>query len=113
MTDDIKRVVIESRYAGDTQLHRAYGCAVLRDCLLRGEAPFASHMLYTQPGVLDDANPADRKLGMTAGLCWTDVADVVVVYTDHGISDGMRSGIRRAMDGGVRVEYRTLTGRDL
>ena len=32
------------------------------DCLKRGEAPFASHLLYTQ--ALDDSDAAHRKLGI-------------------------------------------------
>lgn len=58
------RVIIESPYAGDVDANLTYLRACLRDCLLRGEAPFASHGLYAQPGVLDDAIPQIyRELG--------------------------------------------------
>lgn len=85
--------------------NRAYLRDAMRDCLLRGEAPYASHGLYTQ--VLDDRIPTERELGITAGLAWQPVADAVVVYTDLGISEGMQRAIDAAM---VPVEYRTLTG---
>lgn len=102
-------VILESPYAGDVEANLAYARRCLRDCLERGEAPFASHLLYTQPGVLDDTNPDERWWGIDAGLDWGLVADATVVYTDRGISEGMREGIRRAELVESRpVEYRTL-----
>ena len=63
-------VIVESPYSGDTTLHLAYLRACLRDCLARGESPYASHGLLTQPGVLDDADPHDRTAGFAAGFAW-------------------------------------------
>lgn len=87
-----------------------YARAAMRDCLQRGEAPYASHLLYTQPGVLDDDKPDERALGIEAGLQWGAVAYKTVVYTDLGISEGMRQGIDRAKCDNRDVEYRTLPG---
>lgn len=101
-------VVIESPYAGDVDLHIAYLRACIRDSLLRGESPMASHGLYTQPGVLDDCVPAEREHGIEAGLRLYDVAGKGAVYQDLGISDGMRRGVARASKLGVRVEYRRI-----
>ena len=106
----MRRVIIESPYAGDVERNERYARAAMRDCLYRGEAPYASHLLYTQPGVLDDTDAAQRALGIEAGLEWGDVADAVVVYTDLGISEGMRYGIRRHIEHGRAVEYRVLGG---
>ncbi|TCU34118.1 hypothetical protein EV129_113102 [Rhizobium azibense] len=78
------------------------------DCLERGEAPYASHLLYTQVGVLDDSDPVQRARGIEAGLLWGKHAEATVVYTDRGISGGMRQGIQRAINEGRPVEYRTL-----
>lgn len=64
----MRRVIIESPYAGDVELNAQYARECLRDSLTRGEAPIASHLLYTQPGVLDDAVPRERALGIEAGL---------------------------------------------
>lgn len=80
------------------------------DCLMRGEAPFASHALYTQPGVLDDENENEREIGINAGLAWHTAADAVVVYGDLGTSRGMRIGIDHAEASGVPVEIRSLSG---
>jgi hypothetical protein len=59
----MKLVVVESPYAGDVTRNLEYARAAMADCLARGEAPFASHALYTQIGVLDDTKPEERKLG--------------------------------------------------
>jgi hypothetical protein len=104
----MRRVIIESPYAGDIAANEAYARAAMHDCLLRGEAPLASHLLYTQPGVLRDSDPAERALGIEAGLVWGELADATIVYTDLGISNGMRLGIDRAVHGGRPVEYRTI-----
>lgn len=106
----MRRVIVESPYAGDVEANRVYARAALRDCLLRGEAPLASHLLYTQPGVLDDLVPEERGLGIEAGLAWGECADATVVYLDRGISSGMRLGIAQAVDAGRPVEYRNLIG---
>lgn len=101
-------VILESPYAGDIAENVTYARACLRDSLLRGEAPIASHLLYTQPGVLCDEVPAERAHGIEAGLAWGRVADATVVYTDRGISRGMRYGIAAAEKAARPVEYRTL-----
>lgn len=106
----MRLVIVESPYAGDIQKHVRYARACLRDCLLRGEAPMASHLLYTQPGVLDDAIPDQRRLGIEAGLEWGAVAEWTVVYTDCGISKGMEHGISNAHCAGRKVQYRTIPG---
>lgn len=104
----MRLVILESPYAGEVERNVSFARACLRDCLLRGEAPFASHLLYTQPGCLSDELPAERKLGIEAGLEWGKMADRTVVYTDRGISPGMEAGIRAAEDAGRPVEYRLL-----
>jgi len=106
----MRRVIIESPYAGNVELNLRYLRAAMRDCLDRGEAPFASHGLYTQDGVLDDNIPAQRDLGIAAGFAWRIVADATVVYTDLGITIGMEFGIAHADECGRAVEYRTLPG---
>jgi hypothetical protein len=103
-------VVIESPYAGDVDKNLRYVRAAMHDCFLRGEAPFASHALYTQPGVLDDNRPDERKLGIEAGLEWSSFAAKSVVYTDLGITEGMRAGIARAEEDGRLIEYRKIEG---
>lgn len=105
-------VIIESPYKGKTQIEKLYNQRYLRKCLhdslIRGEAPFASHALYTLEGVLNDDIPKERKLGIDAGHRYLDVCDKVVVYIDRGISSGMKERIDLAKDHGIEIEYRTL-----
>lgn len=101
-------VIVESPFAGDVETNTAYARAALHDCLSRGEAPLASHLLYTQPGVLNDDVPEERVWGIEAGLAWSNVAEATVVYDDLGISRGMKYGIERAEREGRPVEYRQL-----
>lgn len=101
-------VALESPYAGDVERNLRYARACMLDCFRRGEAAFASHLLYTQEGVLDDTIPEQRKLGMEAGMLWSEQAKKSVVYTDLGMSSGMKFGIERATLAGRPVEYRTL-----
>lgn len=105
------RVIIESPYAGNVERNLEYLRACLRDSLLRGEAPFASHGLYTLPGVLDDDDPDERDLGIAAGFVWREVASFTAVYEDLGISRGMRLGIVHAEQLGHRIERRSLGGK--
>lgn len=115
-----KRVVIESPFGAPTKEGQEenirYLRACMRDCLDRGEAPFASHGLYTQDGVLNDWDPHEREKGIQAGFEWRAVAQATIVYSDRGITAGMRAGIHKAsqlQEGGVfdhYVEYRLLGG---
>ncbi len=104
----MRLVIVESPYKGDVEENLVYARACMRDCFLRGEAPFASHLLYTQPGVLDDRVDHQRELGIAAGLEWGRCADATVVYDDRGISQGMRQGIERAKKEGRPVERRSI-----
>ena len=61
------RVILESPYAGDIEKNIEYARKCVRDSLLRGEAPIASHLLYTQEGILYDDIPEERKHGIIPG----------------------------------------------
>ena len=101
-------VVIESPYAGDVEANVEYARRCIRDSLSRGEGPIASHLLYTQPGILSDGVPQERQWGMDAGHAWIEKADLVAAYTDKGISKGMSWGMGVAKKHNVPVEYRKL-----
>lgn len=101
-------VIIESPFAGDVENNIRYAKLCVRDCLARGESPYASHLFFTQAGILDDTNPSERKLGMEAGFLWARFAHKIAVYTDLGVSSGMLAGIARHSALGIPVEFRTL-----
>lgn len=103
-------VIIESPYAGEIELNVAYARAAMRDSILRGEHPIASHLLYTQPGILDDSIPEERERGIAAGLAWRDVAERAVFYLDRGWSCGMKSALEIYEREGFPFESRSLEG---
>lgn len=103
-------VIVEHPYAGDVEANLRYARAAMRDCFMRGEVPYASALLFTQPGVLDDNDPAERAMGIAGGLAWGRHAEATVVYEDRGISEGMRLGIADAHRNGRPVEYRRVPG---
>ena len=101
-------VIIESPYMGNVQRNIAYAQQCMGDSLKRGEAPFASHLLYTQ--ILDDTIPQQRMMGMQRAFEWYRCADLMAVYTDKGISSGMQKGMEIAEQIGIKIEYRRLDG---
>lgn len=107
---DATPVILESPYGNvDPAVvaeNVAYAYRCMRDSLLRGEAPFASHLLYTQ--MLDDRVPVEREIGIEAGFAWRQFAKLTVVYVDRGISTGMKFGIEDSRRRGVRIVYREL-----
>lgn len=104
----MKLVILESPFAGNVSENIVYARACLRHSLLMGECPIASHLLYTQDGVLDDNDSTERALGINAGLEWRSVADATVVYADLGISKGMEYGINKMTNDGKPVIYRYI-----
>jgi hypothetical protein len=113
----MRRVIIESPYSPSNGYsvdeNLAYLRAAMRDCLLRGETPYASHGLYTQPGVLDDTIHAERMVGINAGFAWRSAAAATLVYVDLGITFGMEKGIEDAavlVPNGHVIEYHHLPG---
>jgi len=111
-----KRVIIESPFGrrvdgtpcspAEIERNTRYVRRAVADSLRRGEAPFASHALY--PLVLDDATPAERRMGMEAGFAWGEAAHVIAVYADHEVTDGMVDGFERHKAAGIPFEYRYI-----
>jgi len=115
MTQRFKLVVLESPFAPigtySTQCNIEFARACVKDCLSRGESAYASHLFFTQEGILDDTIPAERELGINAGFAWRTMAEKTVVYIDHGVSFGMWKGIFHAqelMPEGHLLEFRYL-----
>ncbi|MEK6863136.1 MAG: hypothetical protein AABW53_00350 [Nanoarchaeota archaeon] len=109
----MKLVYIESPFKGDnweaTRRNVLYARICVRDSLLRGEAPYASHLFFTQAGVLNDTVAEERALGIAAGQTLGDKFDLRAVYEDFGISRGMQYGIERALKLGQPIEHRKIS----
>ena len=104
----MKRVIIESPYAGDIERNIKYARECVKDSLLRGGAPIASHLLYTQEGILNDEIPVERELGINAGLAWLTCAKKHVFYVDYGYSKGMIAAKQLSEETGMQIEERRL-----
>lgn len=90
----MRRVIIESPFAGDVETNKLYLRACIRDCIRRGETPYASHRMLTD--ALDDDDPEEREAGINAGYAWwpEDRARIelgcdIVFYVDLAVSPGM------------------------
>jgi hypothetical protein len=99
-------VCVESPLRGDVTHNVQYADACMHDALELGEAPFLGHLLY--PRVINDEDAVMRARGIEAHLAWLRRADIVAVYSDFGITDGMRAAIDLAQSVGLDVEFRTL-----
>jgi len=104
----MKRVILESPYAGDIERNIDYARKCVRHSLSLGESPIASHLLYTQDGILDDAVPDERMRGINAGLAWKEVADLQVFYIDYGYSNGMKFALEYAKEHKIQTEERLI-----
>lgn len=123
-------VIVESPFApkGNTPEAKAvslarnlaYVRAAMNDVFARGGVPYASHALYTQPGVLDDTIPQERAKGIEAGFVlahalWDAARALPSVYSfrreffiDRGYSSGMVLGEKDAIAKGQPHEVRHL-----
>jgi hypothetical protein len=110
---NMRLVVIESPYAGDVEANVTYARAAMLDSIQQGEAPIASHLLYTQPGILDDADEGERYLGMKLGFEWGRSADLIAFYVDRGWSNGMLAALAHWSEEGFPYEIRELGGKTL
>ena len=126
MIQKVRYALIETPFRGvdwkETELNHQYTKACVGDSLQRGENPYASHMFFTQRGILDDRDAIERTKGIRAGknieraiaMASKYVGGIYVctaVYTDRGISSGMQIGINQAKELGVPIDYREL-GKD-
>jgi len=104
----MKRVILESPYAGSIERNIKYARECIKHSLSLNEAPIASHLLYTQEGILNDEIEEERNLGINAGLVWKEVADSHVFYIDLGISKGMQFAIDYASKNDIEIEFRKI-----
>lgn len=93
----MKRIFICSpwRSSGPAQraLHERWMHWLCRAALEMGHAPFAPHGFY--PGLLDDADEAQRAAGIAAGLAWLEACDEVWALR-VGPTPGMVTELERA-----------------
>lgn len=102
----MKIVIIESPWSGGTPFHASYLRSCIKDSIMRGEVPIASHKLYGD--VLNDHDPAQRKIGIELGYEFWPFATRIIFYLDHGMSPGMKQAKARAEKLKIPTEDRKL-----
>lgn len=92
-----------------------YARLACRWALEHGYAPYASHLLYTQPGILDDDVAQEREMGIAAAReLIRAAAQVTLMFVDLGVSEGMRLGLEDALAAAREVlEIRLFEGLDV
>ena len=93
--------------AHTTSMHRHAGYArlIMKDSLQRQEAPLVLHLHY--PMVLP-AQGASRGIGQKSICAWMCASELVVFYTDLGMTAGMSAQLELANALHVPVAYRSL-----
>lgn len=95
-----KLIYIASPYAGDIERNTAFAIDACRYCITQGHTPVAPHLLYTR--MLDDADPAQREIGLELGYRLLEHADELWVCGER-ISPGMAAEIAEADRLGIPV----------
>lgn len=102
----MKLVIIESPFQGNIDRNINYAFACVRDSVLRGESPYASHLML--PGALNEEDINERSLGIQCGYAWWRAASTIAFYTDLGWSQGMLLAYSRARTQNITIEERSI-----
>lgn len=102
----MRLVIIESPFRGDIDQNLLYAFACVRDSIIRGESPYASHLML--PGALNDSDPGERALGISCGYAWWRAASLIAFYTDLGWSEGMLEAFKKARTSPIKWEERSI-----
>lgn len=110
LLDPITVVCLESPYRSSDvysrEQHRDYYFLCLEDCAKRDEAAFSGHFHFTE--ILDDEDPRERAHGFAMHFALMQKCDKVVVYSDFGVSPGMKEGMAEAKKLGKPIEWRKI-----
>lgn len=85
------RAYICSPYRGNIEANLRYLDQAIKYSLDLGEAPYAPHLYL--PKYFDDNVAAKRYQALRIGEKFLSVCNIIAVYTDYGISDGMQGEI--------------------
>jgi len=103
-----------SPYRGDVARNVKYAQELTGRAVRRGLVPITPHLYITQ--ALDDNDPAERALGMEAGLHLLEPCKYIMIGGRYGLSEGMRHEIERAHRLGKTFLYElgmNLTGEEV
>lgn len=102
------RVYIASPYRTETQreVYDRYLNMCMLDSIRRSEAPYAPHAYL--PRVLNENSIDGRRRGLEIGLKFLESCQLLAVYKDFGISEGMQGEIDFAKSRKIKIELREL-----
>src|SRR5262245_30775558 len=104
--------LVISPYRGDQpgmlELNKAYLNVAIRDAVIRGYSPVATHKMFTES--LNDNDPTERILGMQQRDTFMRVSEGGWVNTDLEVSNGMKEDIEALKKRGIPVDYVYLYG---
>lgn len=105
----MKLISVESPFAptatSTTDEHIRYARKACRFVALKGYSPYASHLFFTQPGILDDTIPEERELGIKGGKAWEVHAEESWFFLDYGMTKGMKYGLDEATRLGRGIRF--------
>lgn len=104
------RVYIASPYRTNYQreTYDRYLIQCLDDSISKGEAPYSSHIYLPLTKSCRDDIPSGRKLGIEISRKFLSICQLLVVYKDFGISEGMQDEIDFAKAIKIPINIRTI-----
>ena len=99
-------IYICSRYRGNTERNAADALRYCRFAVSRGCVPIAPHIFYAHSGILDDADPAERKLGIQFGIALLNCCNEIWLFGKH-FSEGMMREYNSAVSRNIRARFFT------
>lgn len=97
-------VFICSPLRGDYIENQKRAKGYCREAIMAGYIPIAPHVYFTQ--FLDDTVESERILGIDCGIALLDKCSEIWIYTERGISDGMKTEIEHAKQKGIKLVWR-------
>lgn len=92
----MKTIYVCSPYRGDVKKHKQYARQLTAAAFDAGFAPITPHLYMTE--CLDDNLTGDREKGLCAALAVLERCDALVFGNEYGISVGMETEIKFAID---------------
>ena len=103
-------VYICSPYAGDVEENLRRARQYSRFAVFQGAIPMTPHLMY--PQFLQDAEPAERKIGTECAMTVLALCDEIWVFGDR-ISKGMAAEIEYAKSACIPIRYFALIPREV
>jgi len=101
-------VIVESPYTGAIERNIRYAKRCMKGILKQGNCPFASHILYTQEGILDDDEESERSTGIRCGYKIGNNADKIIFFMDYGMSKGMVFALEHYTKNGSNIHFKYI-----